>query len=713
MKRKKLFALLMVLAMTAALIGCGSKDSASKQGSAQTESAKAGGAGAQIPGGDAKAATAAAEKADGKAGAKADAKAAENAGAKADGKAGAKADEKAGTKSDAKADEKAGAKADDKAAGKTEDKAGGKTGAEAETKAASASAGIKEKAAEAKAAAADNKEKAASGADAKSGKNKGKDSKGAKTDAKPEKTGTEHLHMTLTTHNRSTYNPDEYSTEVQLQWISVDLTEKDAAEYPKLAKSLENWNETEEKDYSEVYQELKDLYADYKADRGEGEGTDMYFESTTDGTVLRADSTAVSIYHNYYGYAGGVHGYYGYTGTSFDTETGRELLLTDVVKDMDEYLDLVEDKLEEDYEEFYDILLDPEDMVRDMLRDDPTVIDWAMDSEGVTIYFNPYVLGSYADGAQYAKVYFEEHPEVFNEKYRRVPESYFIPYIPDQKLEVDVDGDGDREEVYISSHEADDYGYTYSYLIHVGKRAITVDDGGYKQTSYLLKKNGKYYLYMFQLTDNDYNFLRVIDLDNLSYDEDGWMEASMATVGSEWFDTFTESYTNYTEHALTDPADFRFDKSMEILGTRSGDMSYKVRDDGYPVENGPWYELGTSSVIQAVKDVECESVDENGRSPKAAGKGALGSARGALLKAGTYVYAIRTDGKTWIDMQSIDASKVEDQDEGDYSYIYTDEALAPDYSKPIYRIYVDTSGWPGMINGVPEGEFFRGISYAG
>ena len=83
------------------------------------------------------------------------------------------------------------------------------------------------------------------------------------------------------------------------------------------------------------------------------------------------------------------------------------------------------------------------------------------------------------------------------------------------------------------------------------------------------------------------------------------------------------------------------------------------------------------------------------------------------LEEGTYVFAFRTDGKTWIDLQEIPASRVTDERSEDYSFIYTEDTPKPDYTKLTYRIYVDRSEWSLKAAGKEETEAFRGIQYAG
>ena len=49
---------------------------------------------------------------------------------------------------------------------------------------------------------------------------------------------------------------------------------------------------------------------------------------------MRADSQVISLRSYNNDYAGGVHGDYAYYGTTFDTVTGEELKIQDIVTDM-------------------------------------------------------------------------------------------------------------------------------------------------------------------------------------------------------------------------------------------------------------------------------------------------------------------------------------------------------------------------------------------
>ena len=53
-------------------------------------------------------------------------------------------------------------------------------------------------------------------------------------------------------------------------------------------------------------------------------------------------------------------------------------------------------------------------------------------------------------------------------------------------------------------------------------------------------------------------------------------------------------------------------------------------------------------------------------------------------------------------------------DIGEYgSMVYTEEPVEPDDTKPLYRLYPDSSEWPYTVNGIDENELFYGVAYAG
>ena len=258
---------------------------------------------------------------------------------------------------------------------------------------------------------------------------KNADKKSEAAESLPEPVG-----VLLTSGSLSAYGPFDYKHYAEVIYAKASLTEESAKKYPALAKAMEEWNQKEDEHSRERLSELQEAAKDLLENRPDD--TDFFLTSELQGSVLRADSAVVSIFHDYYSFEGGVHPNYSYSGVNFDTETGKELKFTDVVSDPKSFFILADEVFQEKYAEIYDSMTN---VCKYMEEHDPADPEdsgmyWSIDPEGVMVYFNPYILGSYAMGAQTAKIYFEDHPEVFVEKYMKTPESYVIPLIDSQEL---------------------------------------------------------------------------------------------------------------------------------------------------------------------------------------------------------------------------------------------------------------------------------------
>ncbi|MBQ8699891.1 MAG: DUF3298 domain-containing protein [Schwartzia sp.] len=158
------------------------------------------------------------------------------------------------------------------------------------------------------------------------------------------------------------------------------------------------------------------------------------YENVTDIFVRRADTLALSLLECSQSYEGGVHGMYGVVGRNFDAESGRELTLDDVFTDRNELAGAIAAQLRRDYPSASFMEsggVGMAEMVEQLAKDG--VLIWTLDPCGASFYFNPYIIGSYAEGMFTATILFDEYPALFAEKYRRAPKSYGMelrPWLP-------------------------------------------------------------------------------------------------------------------------------------------------------------------------------------------------------------------------------------------------------------------------------------------
>ncbi len=147
-------------------------------------------------------------------------------------------------------------------------------------------------------------------------------------------------------------------------------------------------------------------------------GEAPYYELTHTGQAIRGDRNVFSFLDVDYSYLGGAHPYTAVHGVNFDTASGKQLSLQDVTADYNGFCQYVKTCLEEmSREEDGPMLFEWYEEDLQKFFSGEYHLEWVMEQDGVTVYFNPYDLASYAEGALEVTVKFTEHPEFFKENY--------------------------------------------------------------------------------------------------------------------------------------------------------------------------------------------------------------------------------------------------------------------------------------------------------
>jgi hypothetical protein len=107
-------------------------------------------------------------------------------------------------------------------------------------------------------------------------------------------------------------------------------------------------------------------------------------------------SELISIVQYFYIYNGGAHGFYGHNGYNLDVNTGKLLVLTDIIdsKKLDELSSIAERKMTEEFEveKFTDIGLFVEKLIM------PNDQDFYLTNNALVLEFDPYEIGPYVMG---------------------------------------------------------------------------------------------------------------------------------------------------------------------------------------------------------------------------------------------------------------------------------------------------------------------------
>lgn len=452
---------------------------------------------------------------------------------------------------------------------------------------------------------------------------------------------------------------------LNVSWNKIKLAEADQKKFPELKKTFDKHNKTAEDDAKTVMDELMLAAEESSGD----EYNPLYLSCERKIFVQRADFNLVSYLEEEYSYLGGIHADYKYTASSFDPKTGKELILTDVLKATDELPQILSEKLltKYDYVEFGD-----NQPLETLEYYAPEEYQWTMDYQGITFWFSPYDIAPYMVGALSVKLYFDEYTELFNEKYTKSPSENYVVAVPlGQTIDFDLSlGDSKTDTLYLYE-AADSYG-DYNMLSVTVNENTDMDEENYANDFdvYLAYVGGKSYLYSDASSDNDYHMFATWDLNKKIPVQTSVLYGT--ELDYEYIEEGKEEGYVY-KAVLNNPDSFKLETHFEILGTRGAVAAFKAsKASGVPEMTDAAYTFNYGPSLETAIVLEAELL------PKMT-KTELGE--GAMLT------PYQTDGETYVDLKTEDNKTV--------------------------RLYIDASSWPTLVNGIPEDECFTEILYAG
>jgi len=352
------------------------------------------------------------------------------------------------------------------------------------------------------------------------------------------------------------------------------LFDKSAEEYPELSEIMA---QTERMTLHSMNDEYDNLLVTAKEELALV-GADSFepMISTLDVQIRRADSVAVSLLSDNYLKYEFIDGRFIH-GTTYDTQTGNLLSLTDVITDMSKIPEIVKKELTS-HTWTGDFISDT--AVEDYFSNTPEEgISWTLDHNGVTFYFGDCDLAEIKDGRLAATVSFAQYPELFNEKYMTIPESYIVELPLNHPFYTDLDGDGTLDELSITPFTDESGLFWDSFAIFTDTDAeyypaelgadTAYRTGGY-HPYYIKTADDRHYLYVFaegsELAAGDM-ILRVIDISGGGFREVGDMHIAPGYIPID------------CSYALTDPENMMLE-NFELMEEVT---AYRVGDDGMPV----------------------------------------------------------------------------------------------------------------------------------
>lgn len=348
----------------------------------------------------------------------------------------------------------------------------------------------------------------------------------------------------------------------------VTLGQEDAELFPEMAETLNQISTMQKNAMEDEFDNLVSIAKDELAINEDGFET---YVSTLDVDVRRADSVVISLLSDSYSDYDRIENYRVFHGSNYDTQTGKELVINDVIKNVNNDLaEAVEKELVSHMwtGEFYS-----EDTVEEYFANTPyDGISWTLDYIGVTFYFAP---GDLCDeGAMTAMVSFAEYPELFYEKYMVVPAEYTVELPLSISFFAELDEDDVLEEISISGNYDEEYNKYLDYGIYTDTDAQCYYEECYVYDfhPYYVKTASGHYLYLF-CEDFDEG-MRQMKLVVLSLNKDGSVtQSGEMNVSPSWL-------ADNKFIVPTDPDRFVLDE----LDNGTVKTSFSVGNDGMPVK---------------------------------------------------------------------------------------------------------------------------------
>lgn len=510
-------------------------------------------------------------------------------------------------------------------------------------------------------------------------------------------------HILLEENSESSFEPDpSFRYLYSINNVHLKLREN-SKEFEPLIRAFDKYNEEADKEFEKYLRELSSKpHHAYEEENVEGEYIYEIPGVYTKTYIVRADKSIVSVVnYKHSDYGGGNPEYHRYS-FNFDTSTGKKLEFSDVVKDKERFFELADDRAEEYYP--YNDFVTPSEQARETGND----FTWTVNAEGVSIYFDIYNEDGELENPQIVTVYFDEAKNIFESKYTKTGDDYVIPLLGDMKLSLDINGDGEREVVYTDKVLAEGeevYDGLYSGLkVYVGDEE-SEKIYGYDYTSYIIKKNGKYYMYLFVGEVDDITLLYRVDLSALEKKEDEYTVVRLANRDITWERSDNTEKSHVIMETFTDASSFFGEMRYDTFGTNTTAIEWIIDDEAYPAPNGSRYEITNGPVLYTLSDIDCIEVDTGGKTGKH-----------TTLPKDSYILLLYTDNENYVDVRVVDKKYVEENkwSGADNRYFELKDYSLLDYDGPCYRIEIEHGEpiWDIRVNGESLDKLFEGIMYS-
>ena len=489
--------------------------------------------------------------------------------------------------------------------------------------------------------------------------------------------------------------------ETQLPGADAETREN----YPELAAALDRFRENAVSIAREGFEERESMLSEIMEDGGGN--YELYGDMRT--LIRRADAQAVSVVNAWTEYAGGVHESYGYAVSNFDTSTGAEITLESLLTP--EGAITLNSRLEEELDAVYPDLA-PGYMVADYLTDDYT---FSLEPDGVTFWFNPYEIASFADGLLTVKLYFDRDADILNDTYKGADESWFVELGDSVPYRYAAsDGSFHTAEAWAVRNPEypdwfDGFGLEFDgptdsdrWIGRPSELPLEETLRASEGRNIVLNNTGffSFEVYYAHIPAGDYAVINLSMEDDsreiIVYRADGTLVQTMDMTGPGYF-TYPEppedadeiDWENYDSYrlTLTNPENTPLNTRSDLFGTWNPGGNYRLTGNGFQLQGELLYGSGFTLTLKQDLTVTRQEPDE----------WTLATDTQITIPAGTQV----------------DTVAVNPEQTAAYFRVPNPSPLTGDDKEFIFALSYDNDEWPRTVNGVDENELFDGLMYAG
>lgn len=349
------------------------------------------------------------------------------------------------------------------------------------------------------------------------------------------------------------------------------------------------------------------------------DGAYFYF---SEGYLRRVDEKVFSMVEFIETYANGAHPSHYYNSYNYDMTTGAKITLSNLVTDKEALYNAIKKALLEKYDE--SVFLDDTTLTTTLHNYvcDPSYgeMNFTIEKDGVSFWFSNYDLAAYSEGRQMVTIPFKGNEGLFQKEYVTTDEDSVKMVVPEVAYKL---SSGHTLEIYDGYNEN---GYV-NYMINYDNTLYSVEEfGGYDtQKTYLVHKNGKDYLYCQANGYSDDDCLLIYSLGG-------------ASLG-------TAKYPAENVKLLCPMIDLnnvRMYLRTDVLSTMQIEKIFRIGDDGMPVSDSAFYELGDcGQELTLLQDLKFEVAKDE--------KADLFVEE--VIPAGTKMKIFRTNGNNLIDLK--------------------------------------------------------------